>query len=408
MARILYGIHGTGHGHAMRGLTLARRLRHHEFLFVCGDDAVDVLAPEFPVHRIPNLGTVFRNYRVDFRATVARALPLLRNRAKYIREVTDLISAFGPDVCMTDLEYFVPRAAERAGLPCLSLGHQHVITCCSHHLPGNMWWDTLVQGLTPKYLFRPTDFNLIVSFYQPPVLKKYRARVVPPILRDNVLAAKPEDAGHVLVYQSNSTSPQLVDFLHRATNRTCYVFGYTKTEGREGNVVFMQRSEEVFLKLLASCSYVIQGGSHTLMTEALYLGKPVFSLPLLAMIEQRFNALYLERLGYGMQARMDGLEPSMLTEFESRLPLFRENIARGNFCGNDLVFGLVDTFARTGSMPLEGDARVVEEPEKAPETVSIGSPEETLARWYAEENRQTEEKAAKKSGRRSGREAGRA
>ena len=34
MARILYGIHGTGHGHAMRGLTIARRLGGHEFLMM--------------------------------------------------------------------------------------------------------------------------------------------------------------------------------------------------------------------------------------------------------------------------------------------------------------------------------------------------------------------------------------
>ena len=75
MARILYGIHGTGHGHAMRGLTIARRLGGHEFLFIANDDAPRVLEPEFPVRRIPNLGTVFRNYQVDLAATVRRAVP---------------------------------------------------------------------------------------------------------------------------------------------------------------------------------------------------------------------------------------------------------------------------------------------------------------------------------------------
>ena len=74
MARILYGIHGTGHGHAMRGLTIARRLGAHEFLFVANDDAPKILEPEFRVHRIPNLGTVFRNYQVDVGATVRKAI----------------------------------------------------------------------------------------------------------------------------------------------------------------------------------------------------------------------------------------------------------------------------------------------------------------------------------------------
>lgn len=378
MARILYGIHGTGHGHAMRGLTIARRLRQHDFLFVCADDAVPVLRPEFPVHSVPNLGTSFRNYKVDFGTTIRKAVPLLWHRDKYIKELTDLIHAFEPDVCMTDLEYFVPRAAERMNVPCLTLSHQHVITCCRHNLPGNMWWDTMVQGLTPKYLFRPTEQNLIVSFYQPPVLPKYTARVVPPILRDQVLAAVPEDKGHVLVYQSNSTSQALIDFLQKATKRTCYVFGFSREEGRAGNVIFMKKSEDVFLELLASAAYVIQGGSHTLMTEALYLGKPIFTIPLKSMVEQRFNALYIERLGYGMQADMENLTPQLLTEFEARLPKYQETIAAGRFCGNDLVFGLVDTFIRTKKLPLTGEPKVVDAPKQSA-SLRLGSPEETLA-----------------------------
>lgn len=353
MARILYGIHGTGHGHAMRGLTIARRLRQHDFLFVASDDALRILGDEFPVARIPNLGTVFRNYQVDMIATVARAAPLLWRREKYIRQVLSMVERFRPDVCMTDLEYFVPRAAERAGLPCLTLDHQHVLTCCRHeNMPPGMWWDYAVQGLTPRYLFRPTQDNLIVSFYAPPVLPRYRARVTPPILRDQVISRRPRDDGHVLVYQSNSTHKALVEFLRHGTERTCYVFGYRRVEGREGNVVFMRKSEQGFLDLLEGCSYVVQGGGHTLMTESLHLGKPILTLPLKAMVEQRFNALYVERLGYGMQADMFTLQPSLLRAFEAELPRFRAAIGQGAFCGNDLVFGLVDGFARTGRLSL--------------------------------------------------------
>ena len=284
----------------MRGLTIARRLGAHEFLFVANDDAPKILEPEFRVHRIPNLGTVFRNYQVDVGATVRKAIPLLWHRQRYVDEVLRLIDQFKPDVCMTDLEYFVPRAAEKAGLHCLTLDHQHVITCCRHGwLPPRMWWDHLLQGITPRYLFRPTAQNLLVSFYAPPVQPRYHARVVPPILRESVLRLNPRDDGHVVVYQSNSTHRKLVDFLLQATDRPCYVFGYDRTEGREGNVIFMKKSEEGFLKLLEGCSYVIQGGGHTLMTEALHLGKPILSLPLKAMVEQCFNALYLERLNAG-------------------------------------------------------------------------------------------------------------
>ncbi len=351
MARILYGIHGTGHGHAMRGLTIARMFREHEFLFVANDDAPSVLEPEFPVYRIPNLGTVFTNYAVDIGRTLSRALPILWNRKRILENLAGCIRDFMPTVCMTDLEYFVPRAARLFDIPCLTLDHQHIITCCRHDLPLGLRWDAFLQGLTPKYLFRPTDPTLIVSFYDPPLLPSCRARVVPPLLRASVLARSPEEGDHILVYQSNSTHGALIPFLKVATRRTCYVYGYPGKCGREGNVVFMEKSEDAFLECLRTAAYVIQGGSHTLMSEAFYYGKPVLSLPVSAMVEQRFNALYLERLGFGMQARMADLSTSFLARFEGHLPEFRRALSqaalRGRVCGNDCIEGLVRRFIET-------------------------------------------------------------
>lgn len=351
MARILYGVHGTGHGHAMRALILARALPQHEFLFIGADDAPKVLAPEFRIISLPNLGTVFRNYKVDLGATIARALPLLLNKKKYLGKALKLIEEFKPDVCMTDLEYFVPRAAAEAGLHCLTLDHQHVLTCCRHKLPPNMLWDALIQGLTPRFLFRPTEANVIISFYAPPLLPGYNALVAPPIFRQKTLDLKPEDGEDILVYQSNSTDKRLLDFLRTATKRTAHVFGYGDTTGRQGNIIFHPRSEDKFSEILAKCAYVIQGGSHTLMSEALFLKKPILSIPLKAMVEQRFNALYLERLGYGKQAEMTQLKPELLKTFEAQLPVFKKRIGEKRFLGNDMVFAIVDEFAKTGIIP---------------------------------------------------------
>lgn len=189
---------------------------------------------------------------------------------------------------------------------------------------------------------------------------------MPPILRESVIARKPSDEGHVVVYQSNSVYTGLVDFLKKGTQRTCYVYGYSRTEGRDGNVIFMKKDENGFLDKLASCSYVIQGGSHTLMTEALYLGKPVLTLPLKAMVEQRYNAMYIESLGYGIEADMYSLTPEILHGFEARLDEFRANISRGSFCGNEIVFGLVDAFIRTGHLPETGTPPVMEPPAGTP------------------------------------------
>ena len=147
MAKILYAVHGTGHGHAMRGLTIARGMPEHEFLFVGGDDAPEVLEPEFRLERIPNpWDCLQKTTRSISGATISRALPLLLQREKHIAHVQGLIDSFKPDICITDLEYFTPRAAERAGIPCLTLDHQHVITLCEHDLLPDMRADFSSRG----------------------------------------------------------------------------------------------------------------------------------------------------------------------------------------------------------------------------------------------------------------------
>lgn len=351
MARILYGVHGTGHGHAMRGLTIARAMPQHEFLFACGDDAPGVLANEFPVRIIPNLGTAFKNYRVDGLATAKKALPLLLHKGSHIRSALKIIEDFKPDICMTDLEFFIPRAASLAQIPCLTLDHQHVISCCRHKLPANLLFDAWLQGLSPRLLFPPTEANILISFYRPPMLPKWNGFIAPPILRQSVLARKAARGDHILVYQSNSTDSRLIGFLESSTDRIAHVFGYGNSEHRQGNIHFHKKSEDLFLDLLSSCAYVIQGGSHTLMSEALYFGKPVLSLPIAAMVEQRFNALYLEKLGYGQQSAMARLSGTLLAGFEKRLPDFEANIGKENFCGNARVFSAIDHFAANGKLP---------------------------------------------------------
>ena len=47
---------------------------------------------------------------------------------------------------------------------------------------------------------------------------------------------------------------------------------------------------------------VVTGGGFSLLSEAVYLGKPVLSVPLRGQFEQLMNARYLEREGFGICA----------------------------------------------------------------------------------------------------------
>ncbi|MEW6659016.1 MAG: glycosyltransferase family protein [Thermodesulfobacteriota bacterium] len=345
MAKILYGVHGTAHGHAIRALSIARRFPEHEFLFVSHEAGPAILQGEYPVVDIPSLGTVFAQHRVDTLATLRLNYPVVRDRKVLMRRVLDLIESFKPDAVISDYEFFLPRACRKIGVPCLSIDHQHVITACRHPIPWREYPSYLATSLAVKQLFsRATDY-LVISFFQPEVRPGFRAKILPPLLRDTVLAREPRDGDHVLVYQSYITDFRKFLAFVEALKRPVIVYG-VKKEGREGNLLYKPKSEEGFLDDLATCAYVVCGGGHSMISEALYYGKPVISFPIKGAFEQFLNAFYLERLGYGRQASGPYLQPEIIPQFESRLEEFRKRIRSAKFCGNPEIFGQVEKFVR--------------------------------------------------------------
>ncbi len=345
MAKILYGVHGTAHGHAIRALTMARRFPEHEFLFVSHEAGPAILQGEYPVVDIPSLGTVFTRHRVDTLATLKLNYPVWRERKALIRRVLDLMADFQPDAVISDYEYFLPRACRRLGLPCLSIDHQHVITACHHPLPWGEYPSYLATSLAVRLLFsRATDY-LVISFFQPEVNPGLRAKILPPLLRDTVLARQPEEGDHVLVYQSYITDFRKFLAFVEAVKRPVIVYG-VKKEGREGNLLYKKKSEEGFLDDLASCAYVVCGGGHSMISEALYYGKPVISFPIKGAFEQFLNAFYIDRLGYGYHATGPYLQPEIIPQFESRLEELQNRIRSTKFCGNAEIFGQVDKFVQ--------------------------------------------------------------
>ena len=70
---------------------------------------------------------------------------------------------------------------------------------------------------------------------------------------------------------------------------------------------------------------MITGGGFSLLSEAVYLRKPVLAVPLDGQFEQLMNARYLQREGYGLARRRSG-RPT-LAEFLARLPEYDEALA---------------------------------------------------------------------------------
>jgi uncharacterized protein (TIGR00661 family) len=224
---------------------------------------------------------------------------------------------------VSDFESFAYLYAKKHDLPVLSIDNMQIINRCQLDVEipeeEQASWQmakTIVKAKLPH-----CDHYLITTFFFPPV-RKARTSLFPPILRDAVLDAARSTGEHVLVYQTSDTFTELVPTLQKLPGKF-YVYGLKRDEVL-GNVTLKGFSEDGFVADLASARAVLAGGGFSLMGEAVYLGKPMLSVPLKGQFEQTLNALYLQKLGYGEYHRE--LSESAIAQFLERAPEYARNV----------------------------------------------------------------------------------
>jgi len=336
--RIAYGVHGYGRGHATRVLALLPALaERNEVLAFAGGDAFEILASQFPVERIPYLAFDYRGSKVSRAATVASNAGLawdLFTRGPRCREVEGRLAEFRPDVVVSDSEPLVLRAAARIGVPRIGFDHVGVIAHCRPRVPLRDRLQLAVDGALYRLLIGKVDRAAVSSFYEAPP-RRAGVRHVPPVLRERVLRARPFDGDHLLVYFNNGAHlyTSHVDAALQSLGHPVVVYGAGR-EGKEGNVVHKPIDEAGFVKDLASSLAVLATGGHQLISEAIFLGKPMLIAPE-SSAEQRLNAHQVEALGVGMKIHHSRISGPSISGFLARRDGFRKalsGLARSRSC----------------------------------------------------------------------------
>ena len=136
------------------------------------------------------------------------------------------------------------------------------------------------------------------------------------------MQAKTTNGDFVLVYVT-AEAAQLIDLLKTVRQRfVCYGFNRV---GKEGNIEFRKPGLDTFLQDLSGCRAVIANAGFSLISEALYLGKPYLAWPVKRQFEQVFNAYYIGQMGYG--AYWDDVNKERIESFLFNLEGYREKLA---------------------------------------------------------------------------------
>jgi uncharacterized protein (TIGR00661 family) len=343
--RILYGVPGEGMGHATRSKVILEHLiRAHEVQVIVSGRAHGFLTrafPGLPIHEVEGLSMVYEDNRVRKSKTFVALLKKLPRIADNFELVTRISEGFDPDLVISDFESLAYFFSKERELPVLSIDNMQILNRCELEIEipeeeRNSWRmaKSIVKAKLPH-----CDHYLITTFFYPP-LRKARTSLYPPILRDAILDAKARTrrGDHVLVYQTSDTFHDLVPTLQKMPGKF-RVYGMKRDE-ELGNVTLKSFSEEGFVEDLATARAVLAGGGFSLMGEAVYLGKPMLSVPLKGQFEQTANALYLQKLGYGEYHR--DLTPDGIAHFLDNADRYADALRGYRQDRNTLIFQAID------------------------------------------------------------------
>lgn len=343
--RILYGVIGEGLGHATRSRVVAEHLireghevkaaasgRAFPYLRQFLPDVEEIWGLEFALEhgQVNTWGTLSKNVRGGF-----RGIPEDWHRG------VQLARRFGPDLVVTDFEGFAYLFAKTHRLPVVSVDNIQMVDRCRHDA-------SVLAGFRRDYLasrafisakLPRANHYVITTFFWPPT-RKGRTTLVPSLLRDEVLTATPEAGEHLLVY--GRISETAVAALE-ASGVPARIYGGrdgVTADEREGNLLYRPFADEAFVDDLRTCRGVVASAGYSLMSEAVYLRKPMLALPLTGQFEQEMNSRYLARLGFGTASV--ALDEPALERFLERERLLAGTLAAYRQDGNRVALEAID------------------------------------------------------------------
>jgi uncharacterized protein (TIGR00661 family) len=338
MAKIFYSMAGEGRGHAVRARTVVEHLRRdHELVLFAPGDAFDFLNEWYGERkienvrllRIPGLRFCYARGRLNFMKSAASAMEFaFREMPTLVNAIRQRIDSEQPDLAISDFEPILPRAAREAGLPWMTLDHQHVLLAYNLgniplKLQHYVWW----MGWGVRWCYGRDHYPAVTSsFFTAPLKPGFEnIRQIGSLLRPEVIATQPQTGDYLVSYLRSNTSQRVIDALANCGWPVrIYGLGQRPTSGR---LSFHAIDENRFVADLAGSAGLFSAAGNQVLGEAIYYGKPVFAIPESMLHEQLINAHYLKQMGGGDWTPAESFNPDTFHRFLNRIEDYRLKLA---------------------------------------------------------------------------------
>lgn len=290
--KIFYAIQATGNGHISRAMELLPHLEQYGTIDIFLSGANSSLMLDAPIKYRSNGLSLFYNCTggLDYWKMMRGYQPL-----KLKKEIQELpVEKY--DLVINDFEYITAAACARKKIPSVQFGHQASFQSNQTPRPGNK--SSVGEWLLKNYA--KTTHHIGLHF------EKYDEFIFHPVIKKEILQAKPTDKNYITVYLPSYCEPQLEQIFHPLKEFRFQIFSKETTELKSsGNIQFLPVVRVLFNQNLIHCAGIITGGGFETPAEALHLGKKIISVPIRGQYEQVCNAAALEKIGITCLQKID-------------------------------------------------------------------------------------------------------
>ena len=334
--KILYGIAGHGNGHITRSSYVVRLLesKGHKVKILTYGQGVKYIknsCEKFDYVDISGFDIYYRdgivrNYKTFYE--FIKKLPL--NSVKQLLIFFKIIYDFKPHIVISDFEPFSQLAAKSIGIPLVDIDNNIAVNIVKENPEDASVLEKFYTKGTVNLFVRKAKYHFLLSFAPDYINvdedKKYKLIIVPPIIRTEILEAKKivEDKKFILIYQTSDSLAERIESLSKKFKSVDFV-AYRVNLKESSNLKVKGFQKDEFISDLAHCSGIITNGGFTLISEAIYLGKPIYSVPIRGQYEQRVNGFLVEKCGYGLTSKEFSEE--RFREFLERCDEFKKNLS---------------------------------------------------------------------------------
>lgn len=326
--RVLFLVQGEGRGHMTQALALAQILQSagHELVgglvgVTHGRPVPAFFAEAFPapIEAVDSPGLTFdaKTNELLVGTSILKSLRKGRVYFQSLRQIRDAIQRHKPDVVVNFYEILggLTYARYRLRVPIVTLAHQYLAFHPAFPFPPDKQADKQTFLLLSRINSWGATRILALSFDELPDVPKEKLKVVPPLLRQEVLDREPTTESYLLAYVTQPGLRVQVEAAHQQRPDVPLRFfhaGVTVPEQVIDETLTLHAIDgKRFLDVMQHCRAVVTTAGFESVCEAFYLGKPVLMIPQPNHYEQACNALDGQRVGVGVASDTFDLDTLM-------------------------------------------------------------------------------------------------